>query len=173
VDIDELLAREQIRDALARYARGVDRLDLDLALSAFHLDAVDHHGKSVGNPRGTLPEIFQRLRTHLADSHFLCSSSITLHSPTAAAVETYAVGFHRLAGDAGPLDLQIGLRYVDRFECRDGDWRITERHVIEDWRRADSVGAGTPPGAFEAGVRGPADRSYVIGGSDRPRSPDA
>jgi hypothetical protein len=168
VNIGELLAREQIREALARYARGVDRLDLDLALSAFHHDAVDHHGKSVGNPETTLPEVFERLRAHQAGSHFLCSSSITLQSVTTAAVETYAVGFHRLAGDAGPRDLQIGLRYVDRFESRDGEWRIAERHVIEDWRRVDGVGQGVPPSAFEAGVRGSADRSYAMGVSASP-----
>jgi hypothetical protein len=163
MNLDELLAREQIRDALARYARGVDRLDLDLALSAFHCGAVDHHGKSVGDPAATLPEIFDRLRAHDAGSHFLCSSSIAFSSPAEAAVETYAVGFHRLPGDTEPRDLQIGLRYVDRFECRDGQWRISERHVIEDWRRVDTVQSGSPASAFEAGVRGTADRSYLMG----------
>jgi hypothetical protein len=166
MDLDELLAREQIRDALARYARGVDRLDLGLALSAFHRGAVDHHGKSVGDPRTTLPEIFDRLRTHEAGSHFLCSSVIAFSSPMEAVVETYAVGFHRLPGEDGSRDLQIGLRYVDRFECR-GEWRISERHVIEDWRRVDSVQPGSPASAFEAGERGQADRSYLMGVSGK------
>lgn len=164
MDVAELFAREQIRDALARYARGVDRLDLELALSAFHAGAVDHHGTTVGDPRTTFPVIFERLRKHLAGSHFLCSSTITFTSRTAAAVETYAIGFHRTPDPGGKLlDLFIGLRYVDRFELRDNAWRIVLRHVLEDWRRADPVATGAPPGTFEAGVRGSRDRSYELG----------
>jgi hypothetical protein len=162
MDVDTLLAHEQIRAALARYARGVDRLDLPLALSAFHPGAVDHHGTTVGDPATTFPVIFERLRAHVAGSHVLGQSSITLLDARTAAVETYALGFHRLAGPP-PVDLQLGLRYVDRFESRAGDWRIVERHVVEDWRRADPVAPDVPPSRFEPGRRDPADRSYLAG----------
>lgn len=164
MDLQELLAREQIRDALARYARGVDRLDLDMALSAFHPGAVDHHGATVGDPETTFPVIFARLRKHHAGSHLLGSSTITMLGPDAAAVETSALGFHRITGAAGELqDLLIGIRYVDRFERRERTWKIALRHVIEDWRRADPVAEGVPAGTFEAGVRGALDRSYLMG----------
>ena len=46
--IAELWDREQIRQCLHRYARGVDRFDRELILSAFHPDALDEHGKFVG-----------------------------------------------------------------------------------------------------------------------------
>jgi hypothetical protein len=159
MDVETLLVHEQVRAALARYARGVDRLDLELALSAFHPGAVDHHGGTVGDPVETFPVIFERLRGHTAGSHLLGQSSITLLDEASAAVETYALGFHRVGG----RDLQLGLRYVDRFEARDGDWRIVERHVVEDWRRSDPAPDDTTPGRFEAGRRDPADRSYRIG----------
>lgn len=159
----ELAAREQIRAALARYARGVDRLDLALALSAFHPGALDHHGGTVGDPVETFPVIFERLRAHVAGSHVLGQSSTTFLDVGTAAVETYALGFHRVAGAGGLVDLQLGLRYVDRFEERHGAWRIAERHVVEDWRRADPVPADTAPGSFEAGRRDRGDRSYVAG----------
>jgi hypothetical protein len=39
--------------------------------------------------------------------------------------ETYAVAFHRYTDPDGyPTDMWAGLRYVDRFERRDGQWRI-------------------------------------------------
>ena len=49
-EICELWDREAIRDCLHRYARGVDRFDRELILSAFHPDALDEHGKFVGTP---------------------------------------------------------------------------------------------------------------------------
>ena len=35
-------------DCLVRYCRGVDRLDRELVLSAYHPDAIDDHGAFVG-----------------------------------------------------------------------------------------------------------------------------
>src|SRR6478735_1375197 len=40
-DVRYLKDRSQIIDALNRYTRGLDRLDRELALSAFHPDATD------------------------------------------------------------------------------------------------------------------------------------
>ncbi|MDI1288993.1 MAG: nuclear transport factor 2 family protein, partial [bacterium] len=42
-------AREAIREVSFRYSRGVDRLDADLMRSAYWPDAVDDHGRFVGN----------------------------------------------------------------------------------------------------------------------------
>ena len=46
--IPEAVSRIEIRDALQRYARGLDRRDLELALSAFHDDARVTHGHFSG-----------------------------------------------------------------------------------------------------------------------------
>ncbi|MBU3738793.1 MAG: nuclear transport factor 2 family protein, partial [Rhodoferax sp.] len=48
--VQELTDRHAIHDCIARYCRGVDRLDKALCLSAFHPDALDEHGKFVGTP---------------------------------------------------------------------------------------------------------------------------
>jgi len=39
-----LLDRLAIHDVIVRYCRGVDRGDLELALTCYHPDAVDDHG---------------------------------------------------------------------------------------------------------------------------------
>lgn len=44
--LDELLDREAIRDCLARYCRGVDRLDRALLLSTYWPGAEDDHGSA-------------------------------------------------------------------------------------------------------------------------------
>jgi hypothetical protein len=47
--LDRLLAEADIRDAMARYARGADRNDLALLRTAYHADATDSHGYYVGD----------------------------------------------------------------------------------------------------------------------------
>ena len=37
-------ARDEIRELLTRYCRGVDRMDAELIASAYHPDAIDEHG---------------------------------------------------------------------------------------------------------------------------------
>jgi hypothetical protein len=50
--LHELRARADINDALVRLARGLDRLDRDLALSAYHEDGWDSHGTFDGPATG-------------------------------------------------------------------------------------------------------------------------
>src|SRR5262245_66301298 len=67
--------KQEIRDALVRYARGVDRKDRDLILSAFHEDAVDDHGDVVAPPaqladfvvKGQQPQMMHFIGNHLAE----------------------------------------------------------------------------------------------------------
>lgn len=42
--------RQDIRDCVHNYCRGVDRFDRDLLLSVYHSDAIDDHGIFVGDP---------------------------------------------------------------------------------------------------------------------------
>jgi hypothetical protein len=42
--VDALLSRAEISETIFRYARGFDRMDLDMALSCFHADSVHDHG---------------------------------------------------------------------------------------------------------------------------------
>lgn len=71
--------------------------------------------------------------------HLLGLPMISLAGDTAE-VETYAVAFHRRRGGAGTLEDDVwGVRYLDRFERRHGEWRIARRTMIRDWRRVDAV----------------------------------
>ncbi|HBF89936.1 MAG TPA: hypothetical protein DDX09_02110, partial [Hyphomonas atlantica] len=50
--IEELWAREAIRDCLFRYARGIDRADEAMLRSAYWPDGTDHHGPYQGSASG-------------------------------------------------------------------------------------------------------------------------
>lgn len=50
--VRELVAEIQIRQAMCRYARGVDRMNPDLIRSAFHKGGWDDHGPFRGDVEG-------------------------------------------------------------------------------------------------------------------------
>jgi hypothetical protein len=56
------------------------------------------------------------------------------------------------------------LRYLDRFECQNGEWRIAHRKVAVDWRYTLPLdaGSGQPFAAdWHIGRRDRTDPSYA------------
>ena len=55
-------------------------------------------------------------------------------------------------------------RYLDKYECRDNDWRISFRRYVYDWSRTTSYSGNDPEKAFEGliyrGKRNKEDFSY-------------
>ena len=50
-----------------------------------------------------------------------------------ARAESYGVAYHRKEGGEPRQNLSTGFRFVDRFERRDGDWRIARRVATTEW----------------------------------------
>jgi len=139
MSIDQLLARREIADVILRYARGIDRLDLELVRSCYHPDAYDDHGAFKGNVDEFIEAAGSFLPRWTATQHFMGNMLIEVEGDVARA-ETYAVAYHRReAADGSGKDDVMGIRYVDRFERRDGSWRIAHRVVVTEWRRVDPV----------------------------------
>lgn len=132
--VRRLLDREDIRDTLVRYARGMDRHDLALIASAYHPDARDRHGRFEGDRDevGRAASHHHALR-YEAHSHQLGNVTFAFVGDDQCHTETY---FHIVLsrqGEHTPNDL-LGGRYIDRFERRDDLWRIARRDVVLDWR---------------------------------------
>jgi hypothetical protein len=135
--VQEIQDREAIRDCLMRYARGVDRFDRELILSAFHPDFIDEHGKFVGTREEFADwALDQHTKTHLSTQHYLMNHRCELAGDTAHA-ETYFlfVGMNR---KGKPLQMNGG-RYVDRLEKRKGNWAIAYRELLRDWANLDET----------------------------------
>lgn len=135
--ITELWDREQIRQCLHRYARGVDRFDRDLILSAFHSDCIDEHGKFVGTAEEFVEwALNMHEKAQLSHQHCLLNHSCELNGDTAHA-ETYFM-FTAMNRKGKPLTIGGG-RYIDRLEKRDGEWRIAARVTLRDWSNLDQI----------------------------------
>lgn len=135
--VAELWDREQIRQCLLRYARGVDRFDRDLILSAFHPDALDEHGKFVGTREEFVDWALNMHETaQLSHQHCLLNHWCDLDGDTAHA-ETYFM-FVAMNRRGKPLTIGGG-RYIDRLEKRGDDWRIAARVTLRDWSNLDQI----------------------------------
>jgi hypothetical protein len=169
---ETLVAKAEIADVLARYARGIDRMDFDLVRSCYHPDAYDDHGTMAGSVDEFIANAEAFLPRFSVTMHFLGNMLIEVDGPTARA-ETYAVAYHRIedaGGEGGGKDDIWGIRYVDRFERRSGsdhhgeyvdEWRLAHRVVAQEWRRVDPL----PPGKGQRigpGVWGRRDQEDVL-----------
>jgi hypothetical protein len=159
--IDRLLAKQEIYEVLIRYCRGIDRLDEELVRACYQPDAVDNHGLYSGSVDHFVSNAFARQRKLVVACHYLQNVTIEIIGEAALA-ETYAIAVERSRTTEGSLiDNIVGLRYVDRFEQRQGGpWLIVRRTVVIDWTRAEAVDEGwLADQEFTRGVR---DRSDLV-----------
>lgn len=160
----ELADREAIKECLYRYCRGADRLDADLVRSAYWPDVVDEHMGFVGNCEEFIAWSFPIMGTMDQTQHMVSNVLMNIDGDFAD-VESYFYGFQRINGpDGTKFDVIAGGRYADRFEKRDDEWRIIQRHVITDWFRPYPDSADWSNGVMgmmvEPGGRFPDDESY-------------
>ncbi len=131
--VDQLVAKDEIADVLARYCRGIDRLDLDLVRDCYHPDATDEHGSFSGTVDDFLVWVERLLHKYDATAHHTGRPLIEFMSATRARSETYGFAVHRHADGPAQLNLVTGFRYLDVFEHRGTGWRISSRVATTEW----------------------------------------
>jgi ketosteroid isomerase-like protein len=168
--LDELEARTRIEDALARFARAVDRQDWALARTLYHDGAFDDHGFFKGLPDEFLAHI---AKTHAHQDHSMHFNTNVLIEFTAADkafVETYVLVLQRFrpgaanvpAGAAG-LRVMASARYLDRFEKRAGEWRVVHRTLVFGDMQAEPMKEPMKfPSEFAVQVHGMDDPLYKV-----------
>jgi hypothetical protein len=127
-----LLARDKIRDCIARLARGEDRRDAVLIRGACWPDSTSDFGVFSGSFDQYLAWVVPGSPAIPVTQHMLGQSVIDLRGDTALA-ETYVNSYHRIVMEATARDIIIGGRYLDRMERRLGEWRIAQRTMLYDW----------------------------------------
>ncbi|MET0269422.1 MAG: nuclear transport factor 2 family protein [Sphingomonas sp.] len=146
--LDEMLAREAIRDTIARYTIAGDRLKVDDYAACFTADGVmeSPHADPASAFRYEGRDVIRAWQTRWRERtlagerihaatfvrHHLATSQIDLSGADTAKARTYWVAWTDAGADhAG--------QYHDLFR-REGDrWLIAHRVVREDWRSPDSL----------------------------------
>ncbi|UYV15241.1 nuclear transport factor 2 family protein [Porphyrobacter sp. ULC335] len=154
--------RFAIIDLAALYMRGLDRLDGDLLAAQFWPDAACEYGIFSGSPAEFATFCMAALADHDRNHHMLGQHLIDFTSADEALGEVYYQAYHRTTdGDGAKRDLFIAGRYVDRYERREGVWKIAYRSELVDWLRddpaSDTMLAAAP---FIIGQRKPDDPLY-------------
>ena len=141
MSVETLIAKQEITDLVGRYMRGLDRLDADILRTTFHDDARTDYGFFKGGPDEFVAMAMGALKDHLANHHMIGQVNIDVEGAVAFG-EVYFQAFHRIVRNNEERDLFICGRYVDRYECRDGVWRIAFRSEVNDWSRDDPATDG-------------------------------
>lgn len=160
--MQQLCDREEIVEVLHRASRAVDRGDPEMMESCFHPDARDYRGV-VNGPAANAREALRNINLAVTQ-HVTTNISIELDGDVAN-VESYVTAFHHI--DAAPgcpeRDELLRARYVDRFEKRDGAWKIAHRITVWDW----SGMWLSPKTWFQSMAEAGAETKFVYGRRDR------
>jgi hypothetical protein len=139
----ELIARESIRDLVARYNANGDSGRFDEVLALFAPDAVMEVGGAVYEGREEIRTIFTSARSSVLEHtdrpslrHFTATLQIDVTSRASARSRCY---YHVLM----PHGLDHWGRYLDEFGVFDDHWRFTRRRVLTD---------GATPGGWAASL---------------------
>jgi len=157
-------AHEQIRACVYRFCRALDRLDRDLLATVFHPDAEFDYGSIYRGGLSGFLDVAMRFQGAMRDTHHNVGNVLIELDGLRAGVESYVQAHHVIEEHGGLLELVVGARYLDRFECRDGRWRVAYRTEVLDWARQVPI----TDTWFEeqrhmcTGVRDDTDPSYAL-----------
>ena len=132
--LQELLDKQAITELVARYSRTLDWLDDEGQAGCYWPDAAIDYGFFTGTAAEFVPVVMAVERSTGRRWHMLNSLMVKLTSPTTAIGECYgvAVGLRREDGEPYRGNM-YGGRYLDEYERRSGEWRISTRRYIMDW----------------------------------------
>lgn len=138
MDLRQAADHIEIQQVLYRYCRAVDRGDEDLLRSVYHPGAIDRHGTFNGTGEAFAAFLVPLMdRAPRVGQHHITNMLIELRGEIAE-VESYFLALHPVgeANEASAGHVPVAGRYLDRFERRDGSWKIADRTVILDWSAA-------------------------------------
>jgi hypothetical protein len=160
--VRDLLVKQRLHELEMAYCRGVDRRDRELLGSIYFEDATEEHGSMYTGPVSAfLDWVFET---------FLPRFEITVHyvlnewyqvAGDRAEGETHRISYHRPT-DGGEQRF-AACRTFNRYECRDGVWKIVHRSVVRDWIVDTPLDLGLLGGSFEFPMSqsGDSDDSYA------------
>ena len=134
VELETLLAKQAVRDALSRYCRGLDRMDKAMAYAVWHPDGTaDYEGIFEGTGHGFIDWVWEAHAAMERHSHQI-TNVLTEVDGDRATSESYVTVLLWLAGEGEGPQTEIASRgrYLDQWSRREGRWAIEHRcHLVD------------------------------------------
>lgn len=131
-----------LRALSCRYASGLDRRDMDMYLGVFEpagvfemyvADDPDHPTRRTAGHDQIADNLRQLDQRFARTMHFVGNTLYDVRGDEATG-EVYSVAHHVSAGEAGPVDYVMHIRYDDDYvRGADGEWRIRRRRLVTQW----------------------------------------
>lgn len=133
----ELIAKDEIRELVLQYSRGVDRKDGPLLRTLYAKGAEDHHDISfTGDAEAYIDFLEQSFPYMPYSGHHVCNHMISVDVDAGEGEgEVYAIAYHAIPdGQGGMKEDFMCVRYIDRYCVEDGRWMFAKRVVHYDYR---------------------------------------
>jgi hypothetical protein len=137
--LEKLIAKDEIRDLVLLYSRGVDRKDGALLRTLYTKDGIDNHDESFRGTASDYCDFLEKSFPYMRYSgHHACNHLIDVDVANGTGEgEVYAIAWHIIPdGKGGWTEDLMCVRYVDSYRKEDGRWRFARRDVNYDMRIA-------------------------------------
>ena len=153
-DAQRAAVERHVTRVLVRYAHAVDARDYEAVAACYWPDAHDEHADFSGDAVAYVAWLREVLPPITTLTHQFTNVLVEVHSAASATSSSYCTNTLVFSGAPGEPDTHTTscLRYTDRFEQRNGEWRIIERRVRTDWFRVEAprstqrIAPGSPAG---------------------------
>ena len=132
--LEEVVARQAIRDVLSRYCRGLDRMDKEMAYSVWSDGATANYVDMYeGTGRGFIDWVWEAHAGMQRHSHQITNVLCEIDGSTAVSESYVTVVLWTVASESGgQSEITVRGRYLDRWSRRDGRWKIDHRvHLVD------------------------------------------
>lgn len=165
LELHNLLARQQLHDLVCAYSRAVDRLDYALMASVWAPDATVDVGVFTGPADAYSHVITQPNPALVRCSHMITNEWFVVDGNEARG-ECYVTAATTVNMEGVESHMLVGGRYLDRFVCSDGRWKIQRRLFVQDWSRLQDIHPEAEAAFSDRfslhGARSPIDPSYNV-----------
>jgi hypothetical protein len=157
-----LLDKQALYELVMRYARAVDRNDKEMLLACFHPDAFLHYNTYQGPAADFYHQIWAATEAGGGGiprgQHVVTNALFEVRGDVAYG-ESYlegiraGVGATRAGAEGQPTGAGFPIerigRFIDRYERRDGEWRISSRRVAMEWVSEEMEESPLGPGGYK------------------------
>ncbi|MBA6413725.1 nuclear transport factor 2 family protein [Parahaliea sp. F7430] len=150
-----------IRQVLARYCRGLDRMDKAMAYAVWHEGGTaNYYDIFQGSGRGFVDWVWEAHAEMERHSHQIAQSVIDLDGDTACSETYVTVALWTNPDEQGEQQEIIGRgRYLDMWSRREGRWAIDHREHVLDMQTVQPLRRGY---VSDVSQRDSTDPSYKV-----------